>query len=109
MRFSICRHRGAGSAGRDQFLCGGLLLIVGGWMAAYPPPKAPTLPSKCQAHLRSQNMAFETGPSRLPPVWVDTRSGLYYYPSNDFYGHTPGGKYLEAKEARAKGYRFSTK
>jgi hypothetical protein len=107
--FSAWRDRGTGSAWRDHFLCGGLLLIVSGWMAVSPPPRAPTLPSKCQAQLRFQNTVPDTEPSRVPPVWVDTRSGLYYYPTSACYGHTPGGKYLEAKVAKAKGYRSSTK
>jgi hypothetical protein len=48
---------------------------------------------------------METTPNKMPLVWVDTRSRLYYYPANDRYGNTPGGKYLKVEEAKTQGYR----
>jgi hypothetical protein len=38
-------------------------------------------------------------------VWVNTKSGLYFYPGARWYGKTKQGKYMTEAQARAKGYR----
>ena len=38
-------------------------------------------------------------------VWVNTKSGLYFYPGARWYGKTKQGKYMTEAEARASGYR----
>ena len=40
-----------------------------------------------------------------PPVWVNTKSGIYHLPGSRWYGHTQQGRYLAEAEARAAGYR----
>ena len=38
-------------------------------------------------------------------VWVNTKSGLYFYPGSRWYGKTKQGRYMTVKEAGAKGYK----
>jgi hypothetical protein len=114
MRFSISSvssAKRAPSRGREeQFLCVGLLLVIGGWIASHPPPKAPTLPSACKARLQKVLPApKEDGPAKMPPVWVDTRTGVFYFHFDKRYGGTTGGRYLEMEAARAQGYRSSAR
>jgi hypothetical protein len=95
---------------RDQFLCGGLLLLLAGWVAAHPLPSAPNLPSASRLH-RSRNLAVtqEMAAARQPAVWLDRQSGVYYFAGQPEYGRTPAGTYLDQKAARAHGYRSSAR
>jgi hypothetical protein len=38
-------------------------------------------------------------------VWVNTRSGVYHYPGERYYGTTKYGKFVCEKAARAEGDR----
>jgi hypothetical protein len=38
-------------------------------------------------------------------VWVNTKSGLYFYPHSRWYGKTKQGRYMTLREARSKGYK----
>ena len=40
-----------------------------------------------------------------PIVWVNTRSGVYHFPGQTWYGRTNDGKYLCKHDADAHGYR----
>ena len=40
-------------------------------------------------------------------VWVNTKSGKYFYPRSRWYGKTKSGRYVSEKEARAKGYKMA--
>jgi hypothetical protein len=40
-------------------------------------------------------------------VWVNTKSGKYFYPGSRWYGKTKSGRYMSEKEARAKGYKMA--
>jgi hypothetical protein len=103
--FSPSVHNNSFSLHRDQYLSAGLLLMVVGWVALHPPPKAPNLPSAYRAHLRGTFLVEERGPYRRADVWLDTRSGLYYFFTDRLYGNTPKGRLINLKEARAQGYR----
>jgi hypothetical protein len=111
MGFSGSSGKSAFYRGRnEQFLCGGLLLVMAGWIASHPPPNAPKLPSACKARL--QNVLpgpTEDGWEKKPPVWLDTRTGVFYFTFDRCYGRTPGGKYLEMETAKAQGYRSSAR
>ena len=89
---------------RDYFFSGALLLILGGWMALNPLPGPPDLPSALQAQVRRRRPSPELAPEKRLPVWLDTRNGIYYFPSDRFYGRTPNGKYLSVKAALRQGY-----
>jgi hypothetical protein len=38
-------------------------------------------------------------------VWVNTKSGVYHYPGERWYGRTEEGEYMTESAARAAGYR----
>lgn len=38
-------------------------------------------------------------------VWVNTNSGVYHCPGDQYYGNTKHGKYLTESEAVTRGYR----
>ena len=40
-------------------------------------------------------------------VWVNTKSGKYFYPGSRWYGKTKSGRYMSEKQARAKGYKMA--
>ena len=40
-------------------------------------------------------------------VWVNTKSGKYFYPGSRWYGKTKSGVYMSEKQARAKGYQMA--
>jgi hypothetical protein len=106
----ISGERAAWRGRQEQFLCGGLLLVMAGWVTSHPPPKAPKLPSACRERLQNVLPAPMEGVSeQQPPVWVDTRSGIFYFTFDKCYGRTPGGKYLTMEKARAQGYRSSAR
>jgi hypothetical protein len=91
----------------ERYVCGGLILVLGGWIAAHPPPGPPRLPSAARARMRKAAAPALT--QTMPPVWVDSRTGLYYFSSDASYGDTPGGRYVAIEDARAQGYRSGAK
>lgn len=40
-------------------------------------------------------------------VWVNTKSGKYFYPGSHWYGKIKSGRYMSEKEARAKGDKMA--
>lgn len=38
-------------------------------------------------------------------VWVNTRTGIYHYPGQRWYGNTAQGQYMTEEDAKAAGYR----
>jgi hypothetical protein len=109
MRFTCSGRRAAkqisASGRRGRFFNGGLALATAGWVLLHPLPRAPDLPLAARARLkRLEAAASEMRPVPPPPVWVDTRSGAYYLPGSPGYGHTPGGRYLGIRVAKAQGY-----
>lgn len=38
-------------------------------------------------------------------VWVNTKTGVYHYPGERWYGNTSEGEYLSESAAKAAGYR----
>jgi hypothetical protein len=90
---------------RDHYLSVGLLLTVVGLVALHPPPKPPNLPSAYRAHLRGTFQVEESAPYRRRRVWLDTRTGLYYFYTDRLYGNTRNGRMIDLKKARAHGYR----
>ena len=42
---------------------------------------------------------------RYPVVWVNTRSGVYHYRGERYFGSTKRGKFMCEKAARAEGDR----
>jgi hypothetical protein len=108
MKFAVpfspfCNH--CLSLQRDQYLSGGLILAVVGWVALHPPPKPPNLPSAYRAHLRGRFLVEERAPYARRPVWLDTRQGMYYFYTDPLYENTPNGRLIDLKKARAQGYR----
>jgi hypothetical protein len=57
-----------------------------------PPIAAPTSP------------ATPTALPIAPPVWVNTRSGVFHSPGSRWYGATAEGEYMSEAAARARGY-----
>jgi hypothetical protein len=90
---------------RERFLCGGLLLTLGGWVALHPPPKAPDLPSACRTRFRREPAERAVTVERGFSVWLDTRYGIYYYSTSPHYGKTPDGRFIDLRDAKRSGYR----
>jgi hypothetical protein len=40
-------------------------------------------------------------------VWVNTKSGKYFYPGSHWYGKIKNSRYMSEKEARAKGDKMA--
>lgn len=100
----------SGLVRRDQFLCGGILLVLTGWIASHPLPRAPDLPSVCQSRMSEKMSVTEEVPAEQQIlVWLDTRTGTYYFPGSQGYGSSPNGRYVEQKTAKAQGYCSSAK
>lgn len=38
-------------------------------------------------------------------VWVNTKTGIYHFPGERWYGNTSEGEYLSESAAKAAGYR----
>jgi hypothetical protein len=50
-------------------------------------------------------------PAKVPQgqnvtVWVNTKTGIYHYEGERYYGKTKNGKYMTEKDAIAAGYRL---
>ena len=52
-----------------------------------------------------QRSSTRAGPLSTEPVWVNTRSHVYHYPGQRWYGHTIQGKYMKEADAIAEGDR----
>ena len=69
-----------------------VMLLAAPTLARNPhPPDVPVPSLTCQNH--------------EPIVWVNTRSGIYHFPGQTWYGRTNDGEYLCKHEADAHGYR----
>jgi hypothetical protein len=84
---------------RSYFYSGVAVVTVSGWLYAHPLPKAPNLPVASQCYARGMD-----GQRRIQ-VWVDPRTGSFYYPGNASYGRTPDGWFTEISVAQKQGFR----
>ncbi len=73
---------------------------------------APDLPGSgdnARAGSRGRRNRTEEGTGASPrrsgnQVWVNTRSGKYFFPGSRYYGNTRRGEYMTETEARRRGY-----
>jgi len=73
-------------------------------------PDAESIPTT--SHHRTRSVTPQTAPSQdaggAPRVWVNTKSGVYHYPGQRWYGATVEGQYMTEAEAIQHGYRANT-
>jgi hypothetical protein len=46
-----------------------------------------------------------TAPAASGQIWVNTKTGVYYYPGTRWYGKTKSGKYMSEQDAIKEGDR----
>jgi hypothetical protein len=83
--------------------------IATDWVAAYKKYFHTEVPLTARRSRRGTGAVSAPGAVNPPggtagQVWVNTRSGKYFYPWARYYGRTKEGQYLSEAEARRRGY-----
>jgi len=90
--------------------------IATDWIAAYKKYVGPTQTSSRRLSYnaeapresgspRNQDDMNSSSASSMDKVWVNTRSGKYFRPGQEWYGRTRNGLYMTETEAIQRGYR----
>ena len=87
------------------------MVVVGGVAANAPTSPAPTVspaPQKPSTPKSSEPGKSESMEAKVPPVkgmvWVNTKSGVFHFEGDRWYGKTKEGKFMTESEALKAGY-----
>lgn len=61
------------------------------------------MPAQAVPHQRRHHQAVKH--AQGVTVWVNTKTGVYHFPGERWYGHTAQGEYITEAQAKAAGYR----
>jgi hypothetical protein len=85
--------------------------IATDWIAAYKKYFHTDQPKAARGRRGRARSSTTVRPSTTPSpsdgnaqVWVNTRSGKYFFPASRYYGKTKEGQYMSEAEAKRKGY-----
>ena len=82
--------------------CSPLLLIAFLYSLMLAPPTQAQKPAS-PIHRRVRHHRATV--KRSMKVWVNTKSGVYHYPGQRWYGATSEGEYMTEADARKRGFR----
>ena len=91
--------------------CACVLFGVGGYLrtpipAAQRGAQAAVPQAFAPRRANAPNVSATPAPQLAPGVvWVNTKSHIYHYPGQRWYGHTQDGKYMQEADAIAEGDR----
>ena len=81
---------------------------TGATVPAAPPPPKSSSPSAAKA---TESAKSSTTQAQVPPekgmVWVNTKSGVFHYEGDRWYGKTKEGKFMTEADAVRAGYHAS--
>lgn len=66
---------------------------------------APTHHTTHHRHHHTQSARAVAPAAKSVQVWVNTKTGVYHYPGERWYGNTQEGKYISEAGAKAEGDR----